>query len=96
MSKSNSTYNAISHKLQTSFNPSHMEVHDESNLHAGHHGHTGRDETHFKVIIVSAAFIEKSLIQRHRMVYDLLKDNIQGGIHALTIRAYTPDEYAML
>ncbi len=82
----------ITTKLTDHFQPSHLEVIDESSVHAGHNGHTGRDETHFKISLVSHAFEEQSLIQRHRMVYDLLKSNIEGGIHALTIRAYSPEE----
>lgn len=78
----------IEQLIVTEFTPSSYEVIDESHLHAGHHGHSGRDETHFVVSVTSQAFEGKSLIQRHRMVYDLLKEEIDGGIHALTIRAF--------
>jgi BolA protein len=66
-----------------------VEVIDESHKHAGHAGaKTGMG--HFEVHIVSESFAEKSLLQRHRMVYDALGDMMQKDIHALSIKASTP------
>ncbi|HEY1547381.1 MAG TPA: BolA family transcriptional regulator [Kofleriaceae bacterium] len=47
---------------------------------------------HWKALIVSAAFAGKSLIQRHRMVMNVLADEMKGPIHALTLDVKTPDE----
>lgn len=51
---------------------------------------------HYKVIIVSAAFEGKLPIKRHRMVYDALKEEMKGPIHALTLEAYTPAQWDKL
>jgi stress-induced morphogen len=47
---------------------------------------------HWKALIISAAFAGKSLIQRHRMVMNVLADEMKGPIHALTLDVKTPDE----
>ena len=53
-------------------------------------------ETHFRLVITSAAFASKMQPARHRMVYALLKDEMarDGGIHALQLRTITPEEEA--
>ena len=47
---------------------------------------------HWKAVVVSTAFAGKSLIQRHRMVMNVLADEMKGPIHALTLDTKTPDE----
>lgn len=47
---------------------------------------------HFDVVVVSDRFRGASLVDRHRMVYAALGDAMQGPVHALTIRAWTPAE----
>ena len=47
---------------------------------------------HFNVVIVSEAFVGKSLLQRHRLVYDAVQDMMPQEIHALSIKALSPDE----
>jgi len=81
----------IRQRLTEALAPERMEVVDESHKHAGHVGARGGGG-HFVVIIVSAAFQGKGLLQRHRMVYDALGDAMRAEIHALSIKAYTPDE----
>ncbi len=51
-------------------------------------------ETHFRVVITSEAFKSKMQPARHRIVYALLKDELEraGGIHALQLRTRTPEE----
>ena len=49
-------------------------------------------EDHWEATIVSAAFEGKSLMQRHRMVFDALAEEMKGPIHALTLKTYTPDQ----
>ena len=79
-------------KLNREFGPTHLDVADESRLHAGHAGHRGGGETHYRVHIVSAAFEGKSRIERHRLVNGALADELAGGIHALAIDARAPGE----
>lgn len=53
-------------------------------------------EDHWEATIVSAAFEGRSLIERHRMVFDALGDEMKGPIHALSLKVYTPDQAAKL
>lgn len=72
-------------------NPSQLNIEDNSAEHAGHVG--ARDGGgHFTVHIVSEAFSGKSLVQRHRMVYDTVTDLMNTEIHALSIQARSPEE----
>ncbi|KAI9280383.1 bola-like protein-domain-containing protein [Sporodiniella umbellata] len=86
---------SIETKVSQSLNPSILELLNESHLHAHHaamKGNTNK-ETHFKMVVVSDNFQGKSLMQRHRMVYGLLTDELQNqGLHALSISAKTPEE----
>lgn len=86
----------IREKLEKELNPVELEVEDVSYQHAGHaavRGSAGADgETHFNLRVVSDAFQGKSLVKRHRMVYDLLQEELQSGLHALSIVAKTPAE----
>jgi len=79
----------IKQLLTDGLSASSVDVIDESHKHAGHAGaKTGLG--HFEVHIVAEAFADKSLLQRHRMVYDALGDMMQTDIHALSIKASTP------
>ena len=50
------------------------------------------DNVHFEAIVISQGFQEKSLVQRHQMVYDILGDKMQSEIHALSLTTLTPKE----
>lgn len=73
-------------------NPENIEIFDDSAAHAGHAG-AASGGGHFEVTIVSAIFAGKKTLERHRMVYQPLADLIPSQIHALSIRALTPDEF---
>jgi len=77
--------------LGEALQPQWLEVADDSHKHAGHAGARG-GQGHFSVDIVSAAFAGKLPLARHRMVYAALGSMMQSDIHALAIRARTPDE----
>ncbi|MDM1246266.1 BolA family transcriptional regulator [Acinetobacter sp. R933-2] len=75
----------------TTLETTHLEVINES---AGHGGYFPGKESHFKVIIVSAAFEGLRLVQRHQKVYALAAELLNPGkIHALAIHAYVPNEW---
>jgi len=82
----------IEHKLRTALQPLRLEIEDESHKHAGHAGARESGGGHFNVTIVSAAFSGLGLLQRHRLVYDALGDTMRREIHALSIRALSPEE----
>ena len=81
----------IRERLTAKLQPLELEIIDDSHLHAGHAGARG-GAGHFTVNIVAQAFADKTLIERHRMIYDLLQDMMHSEIHALSIQARTPDE----
>ena len=87
-----STREVIEGKLTTAFAPLRLDVIDESHQHAGHAGHRPGGETHFRVYIVSEAFRGKSRVERHRMVNEILSNELRGGVHALAIHASAPGE----
>ncbi|RXH85093.1 hypothetical protein DVH24_041861 [Malus domestica] len=84
----------IQEKLMGELSPVELEVEDISYQHAGHAGvrGSGDGETHFNVRVVSKEFEGKSLVKRHRLIYGLLQEELQSGLHALSIVAKTPSE----
>ncbi|MSR78223.1 MAG: BolA family transcriptional regulator [Candidatus Omnitrophica bacterium] len=85
---------AIEKLLQDAFSPSKLEVQDDSAQHAGHAGANPAGNTHFSLIIVTEFFSQKSLLERHRMIYRLLRPLMdEVGIHALGIKALTEQEW---
>ncbi|CAA3010755.1 Hypothetical predicted protein [Olea europaea subsp. europaea] len=83
----------IKERLEKELRPIELEVEDISYQHAGHAGVKGSNgETHFNVKVVSEEFEGKSLVKRHRFIYSLLQDELQNGLHALSIVAKTPSE----
>ena len=85
------TKDKITEILKQDFAPTSLEVIDESRHHAGHAEAQKGGGGHFQVHIVSAQFDKKPLLTRHRMIYESLK-LIRKEIHALSIKALTPDE----
>ncbi|EDV26115.1 expressed hypothetical protein [Trichoplax adhaerens] len=83
------TETSIHNKLSERLKPIHLDVINESNMHNVPKG----SETHFKVIIVSDLFNGKSLLQRHRMVNELLAEELSGSVHALSIQAKTSQQW---
>lgn len=82
----------ITTKLTEAFAPAHLDVIDESHLHAGHAGHRPGGGTHYRVYIVSSAFSGKSRVERHRMVNTQLAEALAGSVHALALTALAPGE----
>ncbi|MGD8937543.1 MAG: BolA family protein [Thiogranum sp.] len=80
----------IRQRLTTAFAPTRLDIVDESHKHAAHAQSGGAG--HYLVDIVSDAFVDKTLMQRHRMVYEALSDAMNTEIHALSIKASTPAE----
>ncbi|XP_076031489.1 DNA-binding transcriptional regulator BolA [Oratosquilla oratoria] len=80
----------IQEKLQEQFQPSHLEIVNESFMHNVPKG----SETHFKVLVVSDKFKDLSLIKRHRLVHEVLKEELQEHVHALSVVAKTPEQWS--
>jgi BolA protein len=69
--------------------PKEIDVQDVSHKHAGHAGWREGGGTHFSVTIKAAAFYGKSRLQRHRMVNEILADDLAKSIHALELHLTT-------
>jgi len=82
----------IREMLERRLTPASVHVIDDSARHAGHAGVRESGGGHFTVHIVAACFAGLSRLERHRLVYQALKDDFGPMIHALSIRACTPDE----
>ncbi len=82
----------IANKLRAALAPTRLEVEDQSHLHAGHAGAREGGESHFSVIIEADTFQGMSRLARQRLVNEVLREELAGGIHALSIRALTPEE----
>ena len=74
------------------FQPLELDVKDESHRHEGHSGWREGGETHFRVKMVADAFEGASRLQRHRMVNDALKAQLDDGLHALALNLKAPAE----
>ncbi|MFN3836286.1 MAG: BolA family protein [Brevundimonas sp.] len=84
-------------KLTDGLAPQRLEIEDDSWRHAGHHHEGGMDakpggESHFNLVIVSDVFQGQSRVARQRAVNALLKVELAGPVHALSIKALTPQE----
>lgn len=80
----------IEEKLRAAFAPVELEIENESHKHSVPRG----SETHFLVLVVSAAFEGLGPVERHRRVNAALREEFGAGLHALSIRARTPGERA--
>ena len=82
----------IKERLHEAFSPLELSVADESHLHVGHAGYqTGKG--HFALNIVAEAFTGKSLLSRHQAIYRALGKLMLEDIHALRIKALSPQEH---
>ena len=72
-------------RLQAAFDPSALDVVDDSERHRGHAGYQEGGESHFNVMIRAADFEGQSRIERHRAVHNALGAELVGRIHALSL-----------
>lgn len=87
----NARMQQIETKLQAALTPESLDIIDDSHKHAGHAGAEG-GAGHFDVTIVSAQFEGVNTLGRHRLIYSALEDMMPDEIHALSIKAFAPDE----
>ena len=83
--------NKIEQKLIGNLELLHFEVKDFTGRHLNHEQHDGG--FHLEAVIVSENFINKSLIERHKMIYAALGDLLKHEIHAFSMKTLTPDEW---
>lgn len=82
----------IESKLAAALQPKRLKVVDESHLHKGHGGYRPGGESHFRVEIVAVAFEGQTRVARQRRVYEILSEELKGGVHALALTTLTPAE----
>jgi BolA protein len=84
--------NRISERLRAAFEPTHLDVIDESHLHAGHAG-AKSGAGHYRVEIVSSRFAGLGRIERQRLVFAALESEMGPEIHALSMKTFAPEEW---
>ncbi|KPN61951.1 BolA family transcriptional regulator [Aliiroseovarius crassostreae] len=72
-------------KLETAFEPQHLEVIDESEMHRGHAGYQDGGESHFRVVIHAQKLADLGRVARHRAVHQAIGADLMGQIHALAL-----------
>ncbi len=82
---------AMIERLTAALSPTHLRVINESAQHRGHMGDDGSGESHFRVVIESAAFTGQSRVAQQRLVNRALADLLAEHIHALAIEARAPN-----
>ncbi|MDE0943378.1 MAG: BolA family transcriptional regulator [Alphaproteobacteria bacterium] len=82
----------IEEKLTAALSPKRLEVEDQSHQHAGHAGAREGGESHFAVVVVADIFQDMNRLARQRLVNEALQAELASTIHALSIRAITPNE----
>ncbi len=83
----------IETKLRESFAASYVLVVDESHRHAGHAG-AREGGGHFRAVVVSERFAGKLPVERQRLVYAVLAEEMGNDIHALSMQTLTPAQWA--
>ena len=72
--------------LSKKFNDFLIEVIDNSNLHKGHNGFTGNNETHIKIVLTKKDRTQANRLNVHRYINDLLKKEFKSGLHSVEIK----------
>jgi BolA protein len=81
--------NAIAEKLKQAFAPFELRIENESHRH----GRPAGSESHFKVFLVASSFVGQSRVVRQRQVFETLDWELNNGVHALSMRLLTPEEW---
>lgn len=79
----------IENRLLTVLQPSVYDIIDESSQHTD----STSAESHLKLIIVSDKFISLNRVARHRWIYQILQEEFDSGLHALSLALYSPEEW---
>lgn len=83
----------IKQKLTEELSPIILDITDDSAKHAGHAGSRPEGESHFSVLVVSKTFEGKSKVERQRIIYKVLSEEMQQHIHALALQTLAPNEH---
>ena len=81
----------LEQRLRAALTINHLEIEDESHLHAGHAG-AKEGKSHFSIAIGATEFSGKPPLKQHQLVYAAAGDLMQTDIHALSIRVINPTD----
>ncbi len=81
---------AIQNNIRQGLNVTELLLVNESHMHS----RNPKGESHFNLLVVSPDFENKKLVERHRQVQALLADQLASGLHAVTLRTLTPEEWS--
>jgi len=84
----------IHQKITNRLAPVTLEVKDESHLHVGHAGAPEGGSSHFRIVVISDQFEGLAPVARQRLINDILREELAGPVHALTMKTLTPQEAA--
>tara|TARA_R110000824_G_scaffold288508_3_gene476776 strand:- start:102615 stop:102935 length:321 start_codon:yes stop_codon:yes gene_type:complete len=79
---------SITAKVTLAFEPEHLELLNESHMHAG-----PATDSHFNLLVVSQQFAQMSRVKRHQAVYKILAEELAAQVHALALHLYSPAEW---
>lgn len=79
----------IESQIQGALQPMYLDIVDESYMHSVPPG----SESHFKILVVSDTFADMPLVERHRRVNELLAEELESGLHAVTMHTWTPEQW---
>lgn len=75
--------------IKENYQPLKLEIVNDS----AKHRHSADGQSHFTVLVVSTVFENQNLVERQQKIMELLKDEFQNGLHALSLKTYTPKEW---
>lgn len=81
----------LNQKITEALHPEYLNILNESHKHGVPKG----SETHFKIVIVSSKFAPLKRLDRHKLVHQILVEDLKSGIHALSLNLYTPEEWRL-
>lgn len=83
---------SIQEKLEKELAPDFIKLRDDSGKHAGHAGWREGELTHLHIVIASQKFKGLSKVKRHQYIYKILSEELDAGLHSISIKAYSPEE----
>ncbi len=86
----------IQKKLEKALEPSFIKLRDDSGKHAGHAGWREGELTHLHIVVASKKFEGISKVKRHQYIYKILAEEIDAGLHAVSMKVYSAEEIAEL
>ena len=93
-SEQHDTRSRVARALKKILHVERLVIDDQTQQHAGHPESRTNKRAHLAVLVVSPDFIGKKPLERHRMIYQPLKNEFKSALHALAVQAFTPEEFA--